>query len=97
MHSQGKGISGSALPFRRKPPKWTTITPAAVVELIIKLAKKGNILLLPNSHHQPIYFSTGLSPSQIGVILRDQHAIPQVRFLTGRKILRILKKNGNSS
>ena len=41
MHSQGKGISGSALPFRRKPPKWTTITPAAVVELIIKLAKKG--------------------------------------------------------
>ena len=42
MHSQGKGISGSALPFRRKPPKWTTITPAAVVELIIKLAKKGS-------------------------------------------------------
>lgn len=56
MHSQGKGISGSALPFRRKPPKWTTITPAAVVELIIKLAKKGNILLLPDSHHQPSIF-----------------------------------------
>jgi small subunit ribosomal protein S13e len=36
----------------------------------------------------------GLTPSQIGVSLRDQHGIPQVRFLTGRKILRILKKNG---
>jgi small subunit ribosomal protein S13e len=26
--------------------------------------------------------------------LRDQYSIPQVRFLTGQKILRILKKNG---
>ena len=76
MHSNGKGISSSALPFRRQPPKWITLSPAAVVELIVKLAKKG------------------LTPSQIGVTLRDQHGIPQVRFLTGRKILRILKKNG---
>nr|BAK05551.1 predicted protein [Hordeum vulgare subsp. vulgare] len=36
----------------------------------------------------------GLSPSQIGVILRDSHGIPQVRFLTGNKILRILKSAG---
>ena len=35
-----------------------------------------------------------MSPSQIGVLLRDQYSIPQVRFLTGQKILRILKKNG---
>ena len=36
----------------------------------------------------------GLHPSQIGVLLRDQHGIPQVKNVTGSKILRILKKNG---
>ena len=36
----------------------------------------------------------GLSPSQIGVILRDQHGVPQTRFVTGNKILRILKSAG---
>ena len=38
----------------------------------------------------------GLTPSQIGVLLRDSHGIPQVRFVTGYKILRILKSNGAS-
>merc|ERR1740128_678099 len=33
----------------------------------------------------------GLTPSQIGVILRDSHGVAQVRFITGNKILRILK------
>ena len=36
----------------------------------------------------------GLTPSQIGVTLRDSHGIPQVRFVTGNKILRILKSSG---
>ena len=36
----------------------------------------------------------GLHPSQIGVLLRDQHGIPQVKSVTGSKILRVLKKNG---
>jgi hypothetical protein len=39
----------------------------------------------------------GLTPSQIGVTLRDSHGIPQVRFVTGNKILRILKSNGTSA
>ena len=38
----------------------------------------------------------GLTPSQIGVTLRDSHGIPQVRFVTGNKILRILKGQGTS-
>jgi hypothetical protein len=38
----------------------------------------------------------GLTPSQIGVTLRDSHGIPQVRFVTGNKILRILKSQGTS-
>merc|ERR1712169_69569 len=33
----------------------------------------------------------GLTPSQIGVILRDSHGVAQVKSVTGNKILRILK------
>lgn len=36
----------------------------------------------------------GLTPSQIGVILRDSHGVAQVRYVTGNKILRILKAKG---
>merc|ERR1711893_547389 len=36
----------------------------------------------------------GAMPSQIGVTLRDSHGIPQVKSITGSKILRILKKAG---
>ncbi|PQM43112.1 40S ribosomal protein S13-2-like [Prunus yedoensis var. nudiflora] len=33
----------------------------------------------------------GMTPSQIGVILRDSHGIAQVKSVTGSKILRVLK------
>uniref|UniRef100_A0A8C6RP57 Small ribosomal subunit protein uS15 n=1 Tax=Nannospalax galili TaxID=1026970 RepID=A0A8C6RP57_NANGA len=36
----------------------------------------------------------GLTPSQIGVILRDSHGVAQVCFVTGNIILRILKSKG---
>jgi len=36
----------------------------------------------------------GMTPSQIGVILRDSHGIAQVKTVTGQKILRLLKRNG---
>lgn len=39
----------------------------------------------------------GLTPSQIGVLLRDQKGIGQVKNVTGSKILRLLKKNGRVS
>merc|ERR1711906_77219 len=35
-----------------------------------------------------------MTPSQIGVTLRDQHGIAQVGSVTGSKIVRILKGNG---
>lgn len=76
MHSKGKGISSSALPYRRTPPSWLKSSPEEVCEEIIKLARKG------------------VTPSQIGVQLRDSHGVPQVRFVTGNKILRILKSQG---
>uniref|UniRef100_A0A6U5KTU7 Small ribosomal subunit protein uS15 N-terminal domain-containing protein n=1 Tax=Corethron hystrix TaxID=216773 RepID=A0A6U5KTU7_9STRA len=76
MHAPGKGISKSALPYKRSPPSWLKITSSDVEEHICKLAKKG------------------LTPSQIGVVLRDQHGIAQVRSVTGSKIVRILKVQG---
>ncbi|XP_036590395.1 40S ribosomal protein S13-like [Trichosurus vulpecula] len=36
----------------------------------------------------------GLMPSQISVILRDSHGVSQVHFVTGNKILTILKSKG---
>eukprot|EP00355_Strombidium_rassoulzadegani_P006075 CAMPEP_0168619492 /NCGR_PEP_ID=MMETSP0449_2-20121227/6630_1 /TAXON_ID=1082188 /ORGANISM="Strombidium rassoulzadegani, Strain ras09" /LENGTH=151 /DNA_ID=CAMNT_0008660429 /DNA_START=29 /DNA_END=484 /DNA_ORIENTATION=+ len=76
MHSKGKGLSSSALPYKRSPPSWLKISSAEVEEHICKLAKKG------------------MTPSQIGVILRDSHGIAQVGAVTGSKILRILKGAG---
>merc|ERR1711935_985152 len=76
MHSKGKGISKSALPYRRTPPSWLKTHPSEVVDVVSKFAKKG------------------LTPSQIGVLLRDSHGIAQVSHVTGSKILRILKKSG---
>ncbi|KAK3820124.1 MAG: 40S ribosomal protein S13 [Benniella sp.] len=76
MHSRGKGISSSALPYKRTPPSWLKTSPEDVCESIFKLARKG------------------MTPSQIGVILRDSQGIAQVKNVTGTKILRILKSNG---
>lgn len=76
MHTPGKGIASSALPYKRTPPSWLNVTAKKVEEQVCKLAKKG------------------LTPSQIGVTLRDSHGIAQVKSVTGNKILRLLKKNG---
>ena len=72
-----KGISQSALPYRRTVPTWLKLTADEVKDQIFKLGKKG------------------LTPSQIGVILRDSHGVAQVRFVTGNKILRIMKAMGH--
>ncbi|CAG2166103.1 unnamed protein product [Oppiella nova] len=61
MHAPGKGISQSALPYRRTVPTWLKLTTDDVVDQICKLAKKG------------------MTPSQIGVMLRDWHGVAQVR------------------
>ena len=76
MHSNGKGISGSAIPYRRRAPTWLKTTNDEVCDQISKLARKG------------------LTPSQIGIQLRDSHGVGQVKNVTGSKVLRILKANG---
>ncbi|XP_035538702.1 40S ribosomal protein S13-like [Juglans regia] len=76
VHSQGKGISASALPFKRTRPSWLKISYQDVEENICKFAKKG------------------LTPFQIGVILRDSHGIALVKTVTRSKILHIWKVHG---
>ena len=76
MHTPGKGISRSSIPYRRSPPSWLKYSVDEVVDMICKNAKKG------------------LTPSQIGNVLRDSHGIAQVKNVTGNKVLRILKANG---
>merc|ERR1711871_495611 len=75
-HSGGKGISKSALPYKRTPPSWLKTTAENVEEQVCKLARKG------------------LTPSQIGTLLRDSQGIAQVKSITGNKILRLLKQAG---
>jgi hypothetical protein len=41
LHSKGKGIASSAVPYSRTPPAWLKTTPDQVVDQICKLAKKG--------------------------------------------------------
>ena len=41
LHSNGKGISASAVPYSRTAPAWLKTTPEQVVDQICKLAKKG--------------------------------------------------------
>ena len=76
MHTPGKGMSGSALPYKRSSPSWLKITSQEVNDIIAKMAKKG------------------LTPSQIGVLLRYNHGVAQVSSVTNSKILRILKGQG---
>merc|ERR1711991_286727 len=77
MHSFGKGMADSSLPYKRQPQSWAAKTAAKdVIDQIAKHAKKG------------------LTPSQIGVQLRDSAGVAQVKNITGRKILRILKHLG---
>mmetsp|Transcript_26252 Transcript_26252/g.35043 ORF Transcript_26252/g.35043 Transcript_26252/m.35043 type:complete len:152 (-) Transcript_26252:95-550(-) len=76
MHTNGKGISSSALPYKRTPPSWLTASAADIEKQVLLLAKKG------------------MTPSAIGVNLRDSSGVPSVKSVTGSKILRILKRNG---
>ncbi|CAM9791320.1 unnamed protein product [Sphacelaria rigidula] len=41
MHSGGKGIAKSSLPYKRSPPSWLKISAAEVTDHVCKLAKKG--------------------------------------------------------
>ena len=41
MHSGGKGIASSSLPYKRSPPSWLKVSSNQVEEHVNKLAKRG--------------------------------------------------------
>ena len=49
MHSKGKGLSSSALPYKRTPPSWLKITETEVSTNLTRLRT-------PQSLHSPIAF-----------------------------------------
>lgn len=71
-------MSASAIPYKRTAPSW--IDRSLTAESL-----EAHICKLAKK---------GLTPSEIGVTLRDSHGVPQVHTVTGSKILRLLKKNG---
>ena len=99
MHSNGKGISASAIPYSRTPPAWLKTTPEQVVDQICKLAKKGATpsqigVVLRDSHGiAQVKVVTGKKPSSWRGGRRSLRLIESV----GNKILRILKSNGTVS
>src|SRR4051812_25463997 len=96
LHSNGKGISASAIPYSRNPPSWLKITPDQVVEQICKLAKKGATpsqigVILRDSHGvAQVRVVTGMSLLDLfGFMLNSADSA-----WAGNRILRILKGNG---
>ncbi|KAK6285500.1 hypothetical protein POUND7_011679 [Theobroma cacao] len=96
MHSRGKGISASALPYKRTPPSWLKISSQDGIVVVHIDYNTMAMLRLKSKVEENIckFAKKGLTPSQIGVILRDSHGIAQVKSVTGSKILRILKAHG---
>lgn len=99
LHSNGKGISSSAIPYSRAPPAWLKTTPDAVVDQICKLAKKGATpsqigVILRDSHGvAQVKIVTGMETlSRMSWIGLEMQETDMVR--AGNKILRILKSNG---
>ncbi|EGX51977.1 ribosomal 40S subunit protein S13 [Orbilia oligospora] len=41
LHSKGKGISASAIPYSRTAPTWFKTAPDQIIDQICKLARKG--------------------------------------------------------
>ena len=50
MHTPGKGMSGSALPFKRSAPSWLKVTSQEITDLIAKVRERS---LLPPQAPSP--------------------------------------------
>lgn len=78
MYSRRKGKSGSKKPFN--PDK----TPPEWCEMSAQEVEEKVVEL----------FKQGYSTADIGMILRDSYGVPDVRLVTGKKMLQILRERG---
>ncbi|KAJ1741507.1 ribosomal 40S subunit protein S13 [Coemansia sp. RSA 989] len=81
MYTPGKGISKSAIPYRRTPASWVKATPEDVCEHICKLARKGVPpsqigTLLRDAHGIPLVSS--ITGTKIVRILRANGLAPEI-------------------
>merc|ERR1712032_931927 len=81
MHAPGKGLSSSALPYRRSVPTWLKLSSDDVKEQIYKLAKKGlrpsqiGVILRDSHGVAQVRFLTG---NQILRILKAKGLAPDL-------------------
>merc|ERR1712203_92525 len=81
MHAPGKGLSSSALPYRRSVPTWLKLSSDDVKEQIYKLAKKGlrpsqiGVILRDSHGVAQVRFVTG---NQILRILKARGCAPSL-------------------
>lgn len=101
LHSNGKGISKSAIPYSRNPPAWLKVTPDQVEDQICKLARKGATpsqigVVLRDSHGiAQVKVVTGMLALTLAMNGSKCEQWKQLtRRFSGNKILRILKSNG---
>ncbi|KAJ1854235.1 ribosomal 40S subunit protein S13 [Coemansia sp. RSA 1822] len=81
MYTPGKGISKSAVPYRRTPASWVKATPEDVCEHICKLARKGTTpsqigVLLRDAHGIPLVSS--ITGTKIVRVLRANGLAPEI-------------------
>ncbi|KAJ2557509.1 ribosomal 40S subunit protein S13 [Coemansia sp. RSA 1933] len=81
MYTPGKGISKSAIPYRRSPPSWVKATPEDVCEQICKLARKGTSpsqigILLRDAQGIPLV--SAITGTKIVRILRANGLAPEL-------------------
>ncbi|KAJ2456028.1 ribosomal 40S subunit protein S13 [Coemansia sp. RSA 2336] len=81
MYTPGKGISKSAIPYRRTPASWVKATPEDVCEHICKLARKGIPpsqigIMLRDAHGIPLVSS--ITGTKIVRILRANGLAPEL-------------------
>ncbi len=60
-------------------PSWVTMSASEIEEVIVKMAKNGQI------------------SAMIGLVLRDQYGVPDVKLATGKTVTEIMKEKGVAS
>ncbi|GJD09364.1 40S ribosomal protein S13-1 [Galdieria sulphuraria] len=82
MHSKGKGIAQSVIPYRRNPPSWVKTTPNEVVDMICKLARKGLV---------PSQIGVHLRDSQGVPLVKQITEIPEDLYFLIKKAVAVRK------
>ncbi|CAM0906409.1 unnamed protein product [Alopecurus aequalis] len=81
MHSSGKGMSSSVVPYKREAPAWVKAAAPEVEEIILRAAKKGQLpsqigALLRDAHGIPL--SKAVTGAKIVRLLKARGLAPEI-------------------